>query len=61
MTRSVWTAFNFDPRFEPSRIQDELVAAGRLGRKRGHGFYSYDEGARPSGPSQLYAATCRPR
>ena len=45
VTRSVWTAFNFDPRFEPSRIQDELVAAGRFGRKRGHGFYSYAEGA----------------
>ena len=33
VTRSVWTAFNFDPRFEPSRIQDELVSAGRYGRK----------------------------
>ncbi len=44
VTRSVWTAFNFDPRFEPSRIQDELVAAGRFGRKRGIGFYSYGEG-----------------
>ena len=41
VTRSVWTAFNFDPRFEPSRIQDELVAAGRYGRKTGQGFYSY--------------------
>ena len=41
VTRTVWTAFNFDPRFEPSRIQDELVAAGRYGRKRGHGFYDY--------------------
>ena len=45
VTRSVWTAFNFDPRFEPSRIQDELVAAGHYGRKRGQGFYSHDEGA----------------
>ena len=44
VTRSVWTAFNYDPRFEPSRIQDELVAAGRYGRKRGQGFYSYTEG-----------------
>jgi 3-hydroxybutyryl-CoA dehydrogenase len=50
VTRSVWTAFNFDPRFEPSRIQDELVAAGRYGRKRGHGFYSYAEGATPERP-----------
>ena len=43
VTRSVWTAFNFDPRFEPSRVQDELVAAGRLGRKSGHGFYDYSD------------------
>ena len=35
VTRSVWTAFNFDRRFEPSRIQDELVSAGHYGRKRG--------------------------
>ncbi|OZD11632.1 3-hydroxyacyl-CoA dehydrogenase [Rhodococcus sp. 06-156-3C] len=45
VTRTVWTAFNFDPRFEPSRIQDELVSAGRYGRKRGQGFYSYEDGA----------------
>ena len=51
VTRSVWTAFNFDPRFEPSRIQDELVSAGRYGRKRGHGFYSYAEDAAPPSPA----------
>ncbi|MGZ5410225.1 MAG: 3-hydroxyacyl-CoA dehydrogenase [Aeromicrobium sp.] len=52
VTRSVWTAFNYDRRFEPSRIQDELVSAGHYGRKRGQGFYSYAEGAgvvRPAG------------
>jgi 3-hydroxybutyryl-CoA dehydrogenase len=43
VTRTVWSAFNFDPRFNPSRIQDELVAAGRYGRKTGHGFYEYGE------------------
>ena len=62
VTRSVWTAFNFDPRFEPSRIQDELVAAGRYGRKRGHGLLlvrrgSHDREARRSGTR----AMCRPR
>ncbi|MEU4453069.1 3-hydroxyacyl-CoA dehydrogenase [Nocardioides sp. NPDC023903] len=50
VTRSVWTAFNFDRRFEPSRIQDELVAAGHYGRKRGHGFYSYADDAEPGKP-----------
>ena len=50
VTRSVWTAFNFDPRFEPSRIQDELVSAGHLGRKRGQGFFTYADGSRPEIP-----------
>lgn len=45
VTRTVWTAFNYDPRFNPSRIQDELVAAGRYGRKSGRGFYDYTESA----------------
>ena len=60
VTRSVWTAFNFDRRFEPSRIQDELVAAGHYGRKRGQGFYSYAEGATPHQPLPVPAATSRP-
>jgi 3-hydroxybutyryl-CoA dehydrogenase len=29
-------------RFRPSRIQERLVAAGRLGRKAGGGYYAYD-------------------
>ncbi|KQS68267.1 3-hydroxyacyl-CoA dehydrogenase [Modestobacter sp. Leaf380] len=43
VTRSVWTAFHHDPRFQPSRVQDELVSAGRYGRKRGHGFFPYGQ------------------
>jgi 3-hydroxybutyryl-CoA dehydrogenase len=42
VTKTVWEAYNYDPRFAPSLIQQELVAAGRLGRKSGHGFYRYD-------------------
>jgi 3-hydroxybutyryl-CoA dehydrogenase len=31
-------------RWEPHPIQEEMVAAGRLGRKTGRGFYSYEHG-----------------
>lgn len=45
VTSSVFEAFQYDSRFRPSLIQQELVAAGRLGRKSGRGFYEYFEGA----------------
>lgn len=41
VTKSVFDAYYGDPRFTPSVIQQELVNAGRLGRKSGHGFYDY--------------------
>jgi 3-hydroxybutyryl-CoA dehydrogenase len=44
VTRSVYDALFQDPRFTPSLVQQELVAAGHLGRKSGRGFYSYGPG-----------------
>ena len=44
VTRSVFEAYFGDPRFAPSLIQQELVNAGRLGRKSGHGFYDHAAG-----------------
>jgi 3-hydroxybutyryl-CoA dehydrogenase len=35
-----------EPRWEPHPIQEEMVEAGRLGRKSGAGFYEYDAGRR---------------
>jgi 3-hydroxybutyryl-CoA dehydrogenase len=33
-----------EPRWRPSPLQARMVAAGRLGRKTGSGWYSYDDG-----------------
>jgi 3-hydroxybutyryl-CoA dehydrogenase len=45
VTRSVFQAYDGDPRYQPSLLQRELIEAGRLGRKSGRGFYEYAEGA----------------
>ncbi len=41
VTTSLFQAFHYDPKFRPSRIQEQKVAAGHLGRKTGKGFYDY--------------------
>ncbi|MFF1484833.1 3-hydroxyacyl-CoA dehydrogenase [Streptomyces sp. NPDC058319] len=45
VTHSVWRSFFQDVRFTPSLAQRRLVESGRLGRKSGHGWYEYGEGA----------------
>jgi 3-hydroxybutyryl-CoA dehydrogenase len=45
-------SFGGEPRWRPSPIQARMVAAGRLGRKTGRGYYEYAEDAayRPEDP-----------
>lgn len=41
VTNSIFNAFYHDPRFRPSRIQQQKVDAGHLGVKSNKGFYNY--------------------
>jgi 3-hydroxybutyryl-CoA dehydrogenase len=42
VSRLMYEAFNQTPRFKPSRIQEEKVKSGQLGRKTGKGYYDYE-------------------
>ncbi len=43
VARSLYEQAGRPERWRPSPIQERMVAAGRLGRKSGSGFYSYEE------------------
>jgi 3-hydroxybutyryl-CoA dehydrogenase len=61
VTRSIWEAYFHDPRYAPSIRQQELVAAGWLGRKTGRGFYDYAPGAaRPEPRTERAQGTAGP-
>lgn len=41
VTSSMFASFKYDPKFRPSRIQEQKVMAGHNGKKSGKGFYNY--------------------
>jgi 3-hydroxybutyryl-CoA dehydrogenase len=45
VTRSVFEAFFYDPRYKPSLTQRQLVESKFLGKKSGRGYYDYRAGA----------------
>ena len=49
VTESVFRATGFDSRYAPALMQQELVRAGRLGRKSGHGVYRHGPDAAAPG------------
>ena len=50
VTKTVFTAFYFDPRYKPAFTQKRFSEAGYLGRKSGKGYYDYTEGATKPAP-----------
>ena len=52
VTRSVFEAFFYDPRYRPSLTQRRLVEAGFLGRKTGRGYYEYGPAAKIPEPTK---------
>lgn len=44
VTKQVYEAYFHDPKYRPHPLQERMVAAGRLGRKSGRGFYEYGGG-----------------
>ena len=52
VAKSFWEQSFGEPRWRPTMIHERMVASGRLGRKTGRGFYSYEPDAshRPRDP-----------
>lgn len=52
VTRSVFEAMYYDPRYRPSLTQRRLVESGWLGRKAKRGYYDYRDGAAMPAPTE---------
>ncbi len=58
VAKSFWEQSFHEPRWQPHSIQTKMVAAGRLGRKSGRGYYDYAYGEhRPNDPAKPPGAT----
>ncbi|MDX2000149.1 MAG: 3-hydroxyacyl-CoA dehydrogenase [Thermoanaerobaculia bacterium] len=53
---SIYEQYYQEPRYRPSVIMRQRLAAGLLGRKVGRGFYSYESGGTRQSPADLVAA-----
>jgi 3-hydroxybutyryl-CoA dehydrogenase len=62
VARSFWEQSFHEPRWQPHPIQQRMVDAGRLGRKSGRGYYSYEGGGpyRPDDPAAPELSTEAP-
>jgi 3-hydroxybutyryl-CoA dehydrogenase len=52
VAKSFWAQSFGEPRWRPSPLHERMVVSGRLGRKNGRGFYTYDKRVpyRPTDP-----------
>ena len=55
--RGIYEGFGRSARFQPSPIQERLVAADHLGRKSGQGFYRYDPDGRAFGTAMALSGS----
>jgi len=52
VTETVWTQLFYDDRYKPSLTQKRLYEAGFWGRKKGRGYYQYNENASMQEPKK---------